>query len=353
VRKNFFKLDLLSGLVHPASEVLHAALLLAVLLWLSHSVAAPVTLVILLLLFRLQPNVSQLQTCWVTLTGMAGSIQDVAALLDSAGQRTTRPAGLPYRGLEDSLAFEGVTFQYDGESLPALNDIAVRIQAGKLTAIVGPSGAGKTTLVHLICRFYDAQSGRILVDGRPLASLDLESWRRRIGVASQDTHLFSATVGENIGFGACNANDDQIVQAAMRAGAHDFILQLPEGYDTRVGERGLRLSGGQRQRIALARAFVRDPEILILDEATNALDSVTEEAVSRSLREMEGKRTIIVVAHRLSTISMADHVIVLDQGRVVQQGHPAELMRADGIFANLFLTHRPGLLEPSDVCDIS
>jgi subfamily B ATP-binding cassette protein MsbA len=347
VRKSFFKLELLSGLVRPASEVLHAGLLLAVLLWLlPHGVSAPATLVFLLLLFRLQPNVSQFQTGWVTLTGMAGSIQDVAALLDSAGQRTAEPGGFPYGDLEDSLAFEGVTFQYDNESLPALNDIAVRIPAGKVTAIVGPSGAGKTTMVHLICRFYDASAGAILVDGRPLPSIDLESWRRRIGLASQDTHLFSATVRENIGFGACNASNDQIVQAAVRAGAHDFILQLPEGYDTRVGERGLRLSGGQRQRIALARAFVRDPEILILDEATNALDSVTEEAVSRSVREMEGKRTIIIVAHRLATISMADHVIVLDQGRVVQQGHPTELMRAGGIFANLFHTHRPGLLEP-------
>jgi subfamily B ATP-binding cassette protein MsbA len=299
--------------------------------------------VFLLLLFRLQPNVSQFQTCWVTLTGMAGSIQDVAALLDSAGQRTAQPGGFPYRALEDSLAFEGVTFQYDSESLPALNDIAVRIPARKVTAIVGPSGAGKTTLVHLICRFYDANAGAILVDGRPLPSLDLESWRRRIGLASQDTHLFSATVRENIGFGAYNASDDQIVQASVRAGAHDFILQLPERYDTRVGERGLRLSGGQRQRIALARAFVRDPEILILDEATNALDSVTEEAVSRSLREMEGKRTIIIVAHRVATISMADHVVVLDQGRVVQQGHPIELMRAGGIFANLVSHSPPGV----------
>lgn len=352
VRKSFLKLDLLSGLVHPASEVLHAGLLLAVLLWLvPHGVSAPATLVFLLLLFRLQPNVSQFQTCWVALTGMAGSIQDVAALLDSAGQRTTRSGGLPYGALEGSVTFEGVTFQYDGESFPALNDIAVRIPAGKVTAVVGPSGAGKTTLVHLICRFYDASSGTILVDGRPLSSLDLESWRSRIGLASQDTHLFSATVRENIGFGACNASQDQIVQAAVRAGAHDFILQLPEGYDTRVGERGTRLSGGQRQRIALARAFVRDPEILILDEATNALDSVTEEAVSRSLREMKGKRTIIVVAHRPSTISMADYVIVLDQGCVVEQGHPGELMRAGGIFAKLFPFNRPALLEPSEICD--
>ena len=347
VRRSFFKLELLSGLVHPASEVLHAGLLLAVLLWLlPYGGSTAATLVFLLLLFRLQPNVSQFQACWVALTGMAGSIQDVAALLDSAGQRTALPEGVPYPTLEDSLALEGVTFRYDGETLPALNDITVRIPAGRVTAIVGPSGAGKTTLVHLLCRFYDASAGAILVDGRPLPSLDLESWRRRIGLVSQDTHLFSATVRENIGFGASNASYNQIVEAAVRADAHDFILQLPEEYDTRVGERGLRLSGGQRQRIALARAFVREPEILILDEATNALDSVTEEAVSRSLRDMEGKRTLIIVAHRLATISMADHVIVLDQGRAVQQGHPTELMRADGIFANLFHTHRHRFMEP-------
>ena len=350
VRKIFFKLDLLSGLVQPSSEVLHAAILLAVLLWLlPHGVSTQSTLIFIVLLFRLQPNVSQLQACWVALAGMAGSIQDVAGLLDAAGQRATASGRAPYRSLKDSLAFERVTFRYDNESKPALDDVSIRIPAGRVTAIVGPSGAGKTTLVHLICRFYDASEGAILVDGSPLASFDLESWRRRIGLSSQDTHLFSATIRENITFGAQNANEDQIVQAAIRAGAHDFILQLPDRYDTRVGERGLRLSGGQRQRIALARAFVRDPEILLLDEATNALDSITEEAVSRALREMDG-RTIIIVAHRLTTISMADHVVVLDQGRVVQQGDPAGLMRADGLFADLCRAHGAGLSEPSETC---
>jgi subfamily B ATP-binding cassette protein MsbA len=204
--------------------------------------------------------------------------------------------------------------------------------------------------MHLICRFYDASAGAILVDGRPLRSLEPESWRRRIGLASQDTHLFSATIRENIAFGAAGANQEQIEEAAIRAGAHEFILRLPQAYETRVGERGLRLSGGQRQRIALARAFVRDPEILLLDEATNALDSLTEDAVSRSLRQMAGKRTIVIVAHRLSTIAMADHVIVLDQGRVVQQGDPSGLMRTDGVFARLCRLTPPGLQESSEVC---
>jgi subfamily B ATP-binding cassette protein MsbA len=346
VHKRKFRLQLLYGLAYPVAEVLHASLLLGVLLWvLPTGVSGPMTLVFLLLLFRLQPSVARLQSWWVALVGMAGSFQNVAALLDATSQRTIRPGEFPSQALEQSLAFEGVTFKYDAESAPALKDIAVRIPAGKVTAIVGPSGAGKTTLIHLICRFYEASAGEILVDGRPLPSLEVESWRRRIGLASQDTHLFSATVRENIAFGACDASDDQIIQAAILAGAHDFIVQLPQGYDTRLGERGLRLSGGQRQRIALARAFVRNPEILILDEATNALDGVTEEAVSRSLREMERKRTIIIVAHRLATISMADHVIVIDQGRVVQQGHPSELMRTSGVFSKLFRAHSPALQE--------
>jgi subfamily B ATP-binding cassette protein MsbA len=352
VRRSFFRLELLSGLVPPVSEVLHAGLLLAVLLWLlPHGTSAPTALVFLVLLFRLQPNVSKFQASWVALTGMAGSIQDVGGLLDSAGEHTPAEAGVAYNGLKEALSFDAVTFQYDGESRPALADVSARIPAGKVTAVVGPSGAGKTTLIHLICRFYDVEAGAILVDGLPLPSVNLKSWRQSIGLASQETHLFSATIRENIAFGSYSATDAQIAEAAIRAGAHEFILQLPEGYDTRVGERGIRLSGGQRQRIALARAFVRNPEILLLDEATNALDSVTEEAVSRSLCGMEGKRTIIIVAHRLATISMAHHVIVLDEGRVAQQGTPAELTRAGGLFANLFRVDRPVSPESRQICD--
>jgi subfamily B ATP-binding cassette protein MsbA len=286
------------------------------------------------------------------LSGLAGSIENVSELLESAEDRRPKGGGARFRTLQDAICFDGVTFRYEGESkAAALDNMSVRIEAGKITAIVGPSGAGKTTLVHLICRFYDVSEGCIHVDGEPLPSLDLETWRRRIGLANQDTHLFSASVEENIALGAGRATRGQVIEAATRANAHDFILQLPEGYNTRVGERGQRLSGGQRQRIALARAFVRNPEILLLDEATNALDSVTEEAVSRALRNAVTKPTIIIVAHRMSTIMMADRVIVLDKGRVVQEGRPTDLICADGTFSDL--VRPPGLcpLESEDISD--
>jgi subfamily B ATP-binding cassette protein MsbA len=351
VRKAFLRLELVAGVAHPASEVLHATLLIGVLVWLlPHSASAPTTLVFLLLLFRLQQNVSQLQSSWINLEGLGGSIEEVRELVDSTRYQRSQSGVMPFRTLADALSFEAVTFRYDGETRAALNDVSFRIPARKVTAIVGPSGAGKTTIVHLICRFYDVSAGTIRADRHPLPGLEINSWRQRIGLASQDTHLFSTSVRENISLGNHRATDDQIVRAAMLADAHDFISQLPDGYETLVGERGLRLSGGQRQRIALARAFVRQPDILLLDEATNALDTTTEDAISRTLRDMEGQCTIVVVAHRTSTISTADHVIVVDEGRVVQQGAPADLMESDGPFFELFRVHRSVLKSTTNLC---
>ena len=337
VRAAFFKLELVSSLFQPSSEVVYAAVLLALIVWqLPHTTSFPKSLVFLLLLFRLQPNLMQVQTAWVTLTSMSGSIENVIALLDSAQNVCIGSGNLRFNGLNHEISFEGVTFRYKGESRDALVDLNLRIPAKKVTAIVGSSGAGKTTLVHLICRFYSVSEGTIRIDGSEFTSLNLESWRNRIALASQDTHLFSTTIRENIGMGKQGACDAEIIEAARRANAHEFITQLPEGYDTSVGERGLRLSGGQRQRVAIARAFIRNPDILVLDEATNALDSLAEEAVSETLRQNEGKQTVIIVAHRPSTIAIADHVIVLKDGRVAEQGHPSELRTAGGVFSELF-----------------
>jgi subfamily B ATP-binding cassette protein MsbA len=205
-----------------------------------------------------------------------------------------------------------------------------------MTAVVGGSGAGKSTLLYLLARLYDPTAGEIRVDGVPLPELDLAAWRSRLAFAGQDLELMGDTVRANIAFGRSGATLDEIVAAARQGDAHGFISELPQGYDTRIGERGLRLSAGQRQRIGLARALVRKPEILILDEATNALDSLSERVIQHALEQLAGNLTMIVVAHRLSTIRLANHVIVLDEGRLVEQGPPDTLLRANRGFAHLW-----------------
>jgi subfamily B ATP-binding cassette protein MsbA len=336
VRSSFLKLELLSGFVPPASEILFVALLLAILAWqLPGGGSVPVTLVFLLLLFRLQPNVSFLQSCLVAMAGVAGPIDDVAELLDPAGKPRLESGTTPFDGLKGSIFFDSVSFRYQDESQPALNDVSVHLPAGKLTVIAGSSGAGKSTFAHLLCRFFDATKGSILIDGQPLTDLDLESWRNRVALASQDTHLFSTTVRENIALGRRGATKAEVIEAAMRAGANEFIQELPDGYETAVGERGTRLSGGQRQRIALARALVRKPDILILDEATNALDGPMERAVIETLADFRRNGTVIVITHRPETILFADHAIVLEAGKVVEEGNPAHLIDQRGRFFSL------------------
>jgi ATP-binding cassette subfamily B protein len=201
-----------------------------------------------------------------------------------------------------------------------LHDVDLELEPGRVVALIGHTGAGKTTLAALVPRFYDVQSGRVLVDGHDVRDLTLRSLRREIGVIAQDPFLFSATVRENLAFGRPEASEEEIVEAARLAQAHEFIEQLPEGYDTIIGERGITLSGGQRQRVAIARAIVVDPRILILDDATASVDATTESRIRHGLQEAMRGRTTIIIAHRLSTIALADEVVVLDAGRVVARG---------------------------------
>jgi ATP-binding cassette, subfamily B, bacterial MsbA len=214
--------------------------------------------------------------------------------------------------------------------------VTCSLNIGETTAFVGPSGAGKSSLISLICRFYDPSSGRLLVDGIPLLEFDLAWWRNQIAVVSQEIYLFNASVAENITYGKLDATHDELVEAARNAHAMEFIEELPDGFETILGDRGNRLSGGQRQRLALARAFIRDPQILILDEATNSLDLISEGVVQDALEQFGRNRTVLIVAHRISTIEHADKIIVLDSGNVVESGTVTQLLAAGGLFSRFY-----------------
>ena len=236
-----------------------------------------------------------------------------------------------FSGLQRTLQFHKVTFYYPGHEIPALQEVNFTIPAGKTTAIIGESGSGKSTITALLLRLYDPQQGIILLDGERLPRFQLASFHRRIGVVSQDTFLFNETVKFNIAFGVDGTlSDEEIITAAQKAGAHEFIEMLPEGYNTYIGDRGVTLSGGQRQRLAIARAIVRDPQILLLDEATSALDTQTEQRVREAIVELSRGRTVIIIAHRLSTIKNADQIVVLKQGQVVETGATKQLLAQRG-----------------------
>ncbi|QUT06459.1 ABC transporter ATP-binding protein/permease [Sphingobium phenoxybenzoativorans] len=256
-------------------------------------------------------------------------------LVDTPQEVTDRPGAPPLQVTSGEVRFDTVLFGYDpGRTI--LKGVDITIAAGKTLAVVGPSGAGKSTIARLLFRFYDVTSGRILIDGQDIAAVTQDSVRDAIGIVPQDMVLFNDTIGYNIGYGRAGATQAEIEEAAKGASIHDFVLSLPEGYETRVGERGLKLSGGEKQRVAIARTLLKDPPILILDEATSALDSRTEAAIQEVLGEISRRRTTIVIAHRLSTVVEADEIVVLDQGVVVERGTHAQLLAADGLYATMW-----------------
>jgi subfamily B ATP-binding cassette protein MsbA len=239
-----------------------------------------------------------------------------------------------------------VSFRYGADEPLVLRDISIRIPIGQTTAIVGRSGAGKSSLLSLLFRFYDPTEGEIRADGVPLREFRISSWRARLGLMSQEVQLFNDTVAANISYGKPGATEDEIKAAARVAHADGFVEDLPAKYDTIIGDRGLRLSGGQRQRIALARTILRDPDVLMLDEATNALDPMAEQAFQEAFAEFSKRRTVVVIAHRLSTVLSADQVVVLEEGRVRQVGTPAELIAQEGRFAEMYNLQQPGSTTP-------
>jgi ATP-binding cassette subfamily B protein len=233
------------------------------------------------------------------------------------------------------VRFDHVRFGYDPER-EILHGVSFTVPAGRTLAIVGPSGAGKSTIARILFRFYDIQGGQVTIDGQDIAAVTQASLRAAIGIVPQDMVLFNDTVGYNIAYGREGATPAEIEAAARAAQIHDFIMGLPQGYDTRVGERGLKLSGGEKQRVAIARTLLKDPPVLVLDEATSALDSRTETEIQTVLRDISRQRTTLVVAHRLSTVVDADEIIVLEQGRIVERGRHADLVRADGLYATMW-----------------
>ena len=340
VRRRLLQMGMLWALPTPISEVLGIAAIAALILA-GNAIGLGVASLaaFLALLYRMQLPVRELMTARVAFDGAAAAIADVDDFLERTRERFLRDGDVEFGGLRQCLSLREVTFRYPETEVPALSDISLDLMRGATTAIVGRSGAGKSTLMDLLFRFRDPTAGQVLVDGVPLDRLRIASWRSRVAVMSQEVHLLNDSVAANIAYGKPGASLEEVRAAATVAGADGFIQELPARYDTIVGDGGTGLSGGQRQRIALARTILRNPDVLLLDEATNALDNETEREFQSALARYAKGRTVIVIAHRLSTVEAADQVVVLEAGKVVEIGPPARLLRARGAFARLHGLH--------------
>jgi len=286
--------------------------------------------------FLMYTPIKRLASSNNTIQQALSAAERVFSVLDAPTEAVLDTGVAGFNGVKTGIELRGVSFQYDGADVPALDEITLAIRAGELLALVGSSGAGKTSLVNLIPRFYEPSRGAILIDGVDLREIRLSALRRRIGIVSQETLLFDDTVHNNIAYGNDAATADAVIEAAKAAFAHDFIMRLPNGYETLIGENGVKLSGGERQRLAIARALLRNPPILILDEATSSLDMESERMVQMALANLMQGRTTFVIAHRLSTVQRADRIVVLERGRVIEVGRHDALLAANGAYSRLY-----------------
>lgn len=286
----------------------------------------PSLITFVLALQRLNVRFSIIARVFTELSANAGRMGRLDSLLSHSGKQYRPVGGIPYQGLQDSIRLENVNLRYPGADSTTLHSINLTIPRGSTVALVGPSGAGKSSIADLLIGLYAPSQGRVLINGVSLQDLDLPSWQQHLGVVSQDTFLFNTTIAKNIAYGCPTASFEQIKHAAAAAQANSFIVHLPQGYDTVIGERGYRLSGGQRQRLSLARAILRQPDVLVLDEATSALDSQAECEVQQAIEHLGSGITKLVIAHRLSTVQDADLIAVMEQGRIVQKGRHRELI---------------------------
>lgn len=330
----------LSSLLTPTVEFL-AAVIVTIILWfggyqvVNGALTTGALIAFLTYAVNLANPVKRISRVYGTINKAMAAADRVFKVLDTEEDLKDKPDAKDLPHISGSVSFENVCFAYK-KDVDVLHDLSLEAKPGQVIAFVGPSGAGKSTIANLIPRFYDVTKGSIKIDGIDIRDVKIKSLREQIGVVPQETMLFSGSISENIRYGRLNATQDEIIEAAKAANAHNFIMDLPHGYDTKIGERGITLSGGQRQRMAIARAILKNPQILILDEATSALDTESEEIVQEALNTLMVGRTSFVIAHRLSTIVHADKIVVLDNGRVKEVGTHQELMQTGGLYSHLY-----------------
>jgi ATP-binding cassette, subfamily B, bacterial MsbA len=352
--KSDFQSQANNGIINPINEIAGMLTILAIVVCGRMFFAtqldslSTVLLTYLLILFRLLPYIGLLNSLRSTFANTAPSVAVIADFLDRTNKPFMTNGSREFTGLTEGIRFENIAFLYPGNETPVIQDLSLNLPRGQTLALVGSSGAGKSTLADLLPRFYDPIEGRITLDGVDLRDYDVASFRRYLGIVSQETFLFNTSVRENIAYGCENVTDDQVIEAAKRANAYEFIVNLPRGFETPIGDRGVLLSGGQRQRLAIARALLRDPQILILDEATSALDTVSERLVQQAIDELSQSRTTLVIAHRLSTIRRAHQIAVLDKGRVVEVGTHEALLEKQGHYYRLYQMQFAGTQDSAD-----